>query len=94
MTKWEHMAALIGAIPDLQGARCVNHVELFDNAIARRRDAAGKLAPKSEVDAARSAALRVCESCPALARCEAWLEGVRPYRRPRGVVAGQVVKLP
>lgn len=93
MTRWEHTAARVGAIPHLEGARCVNHVELFYNAITRRRDGREARA-KSEVNAARSAALRVCESCPALDRCEAWLEDVRSYRRPRGVFAGQVVKLP
>lgn len=94
MTTWHHMAQLIAGLPDLPGARCANHVELFERSIARHRDATGNLAPKTELDAARSAALRICESCPALARCEAWLASVRPYRRPRGVVAGQVVKLP
>ena len=94
MTTWDHMAELLADLPDLPGARCVNHVELFDRSIARHRDAAGNLAPEAELDGARSAALRICESGPALARCEAWLASVRPYRRPRGVVAGQVVKLP
>nr|WP_233209245.1 hypothetical protein [Mycobacterium sp. ENV421] len=81
------MAALLADIPDLPGARCAGLADLFEATV----DEHGKAAPRSEREDARTAALRLCNACPSLAPCRAWLDGLRPTQRPRGVVAGQVI---
>jgi hypothetical protein len=43
-------------------------------------------------DAVTERALAVCASCPALGPCEVWLRRLEPSERPRGVVAGRVIK--
>lgn len=63
--------------PALPGARCVASPALFD--------------PASESDEhafATDAAKRLCATCPALADCRRWLDGMAPGDRPSGVVAG------
>jgi hypothetical protein len=39
-------------------------------------------------------ATHLCQSCPALAACGQWLDSLKPARRPRGVVAGRVIRPP
>jgi hypothetical protein len=39
---------------------------------------------------AHDRAIRVCESCPVLTACRAWVESVQPMERPAGVTAGLV----
>lgn len=92
MTNWEHMAALVGWIPDLPGARCRGRHELFDATIRGRRDASATLPSRAELAEARSEALRICAACPALTACRSWVDDMRPSRRPRGVVAGRIVE--
>ncbi|OSC32052.1 hypothetical protein B8W69_02850 [Mycobacterium vulneris] len=89
MTNWEHMSALVGGIPDLRAARCKGRADLFEATVAVRRIDGGS--SRNEVNAARVAALRLCAACTALEQCRAWLATLRPTRRPRGVVAGQVI---
>jgi WhiB family transcriptional regulator, redox-sensing transcriptional regulator len=69
-------------IPRLPGARCRGHSELFDEPPAD--DPYG--------DAVTERALAVCASCPALGPCEEWLRRLEPRERPRGVVAGRIIK--
>lgn len=37
-----------------------------------------------------SAAVAVCNGCPALEACRAWVNNLPPSKRPHGVVAGKV----
>ena len=84
---WNSMSALLADIPDLPGARCAGLADLFEATV----DEHGKADTRTERERARIAALRLCNACPALAPCRAWLDGLRPTWRPRGVVAGQVI---
>ncbi len=85
---WTHMAELLASIPDLPGSRCKGRADLFEATVAEY----GKPASRAELDTSRAAALRLCADCPALAPCRTWFNGLRPTRRPRGVVAGQIVR--
>ncbi len=68
--------------PALPGARCRGKPHLFDP---------GRKGERAEVVAQRHAqATAMCQRCPALDACAAWIEGLRPSQRPHGVVAGQV----
>lgn len=94
MNDWDTMSALLGGVPDLSGARCRGRHELFDSTIAGQQSRpADEFTPSSrnELDNACNAALRLCAMCPALDPCRAWLDRQRPTRRPRGVIAGQLI---
>ncbi len=67
-------------IPNLPGAACRGHAELFD--VAGRDDPA--------VERAQA----VCAACPALRDCRRWLAGLPRLVRPCGVVAGRYVPPP
>lgn len=69
----------IAVPPDLPGAACVSRRKVFD-AVAM---------PSASVYA-HDRAIRVCESCPVLTACRAWVESVQPMERPAGVTAGLV----
>jgi hypothetical protein len=46
-------------------------------------------------DEARHAQARgLCQRCPALAACTAWVESQPPRRRPTGIVAGRLYPTP
>lgn len=75
----------LGGLPVLPGARCRHRWELFDATIHE-----GRGAPTTAVLDARNEALAICNSCPALAACAAWVESLPPRHRPHGVIAGQV----
>lgn len=80
-------------VPDLPGARCIGRAALFE-ATTRRIDAPTRKARsvlRADREAARSVALRVCRGCPSLDAFRTWVESMGPTRRPRGVVAGQVI---
>lgn len=94
MPDWDTMHALVAGAPDLAGARCRGRHELFDSTIPGRQEPSGKPPSRTELDNARIAALRICATCPALDPCRAWFDTLRPYRRPLGVTAGQVVRQP
>lgn len=82
MSTLDALLDAIGAAPVLPGARCRRRHHLFD-AAAPNED--------PEVVSARHAqAFGLCSHCPALDRCAEWFDGLRPSKRPHGVVAGQV----
>ncbi|SIK28854.1 hypothetical protein [Mycobacteroides abscessus] len=86
---WETTRALLAGIPELPGAPCKGRSDLFERTVGEHR-MTGRLT-KTEVDDARSEALRICASCPALDPCRAYVGALPATRRPRGVVAGLVV---
>jgi WhiB family redox-sensing transcriptional regulator len=83
------LAGLALGIPALPGALCVGSADLFDP-----RDKAAEDA--EDVAYRHEAALQLCASCPARARCEEWLAGLDPGDpyRPTGIVAGQLIRRP
>jgi hypothetical protein len=81
-TQLDDILAAVGAAPALPGAKCRGRHHLFDPA--------GLSEDPNTVAARHALALSLCEHCPALARCEAWLESLPPRRRPHGVIAGTV----
>ncbi|MCG7582795.1 hypothetical protein [Mycolicibacterium sp. OfavD-34-C] len=90
MTDWNTVRPLLAGIPALPGASCKGRSDLFERTIRERRTD-GRL-DCAELENARCEALRVCNNgCPALAACRAWLDALPAMRRPRGVVAGQVI---
>lgn len=89
MSDWDTMRALLAGAPDLPGARCKGRCDLFERTTGEDR-AAGR-ATAAELDDARRAALRLCETCPALHPCREYLRALPIAHRPRGVVAGQVI---
>ncbi len=80
------LLAALGAVPALPGARCRNRHELFD--------LAGPDADPDNREYAQNAALALCRTCPALAGCQQWFDGLKPSQRPIGVTAGRVVAEP
>jgi hypothetical protein len=68
----------IEAAPDLHGAACVDHRDLFDAAATR---GGVKFYPQ---------AIQVCESCPALGPCRQWVGALPRTRRPFGVTAATI----
>jgi hypothetical protein len=82
MSQLESLLDAIGAAPALPGARCRRRHHLFDEA-----------APGEDphpVAARHAQAIGLCSHCPAARRCAAWFDSLKPSKRPRGVVAGQV----
>src|SRR6185312_7706559 len=67
-------------IPDLHGAACRGHAEVFD--VADRHDPG--------IAQARS----ICRSCPALQDCRDWLASLPRPMRPSGVIAGRYLGPP
>lgn len=67
--------------PELPGAVCVDAGarEVFDRATDTR------------ISGAVDEAAWACARCPALAACRAWVQGLPPGQRPRGVVGGLVI---
>ncbi len=82
MSAIDQLLDAISAAPCLPGARCRHHSALFDPAADRE--------PADVVEARHTQALTLCEHCPSLARCEAWLDSLPTKKRPTGVVAGRV----
>jgi hypothetical protein len=76
----ELLDTLAHDIPNLPGASCRGHAELFD--VAGRHDPA--------VERAKA----VCASCPVLGDCRRWLASLPRLARPCGVVAGRYVAPP
>jgi hypothetical protein len=68
---------IIATTPDLLGAACRNHRDIFDACSSK---AAGPHA--------YAKAIRVCAACPALEQCYAWVSSLPPRDRPVGVCAG------
>jgi WhiB family redox-sensing transcriptional regulator len=89
MPNWQTMSTLLAGIPDLHGARCKGRADLYDATIGV--SPVDGRPTRDELEKARATALHLCVTCPALDPCRVWLDGQRPTRRPRGVVAGRVV---
>jgi hypothetical protein len=64
--------------PNLSGAACVDHHELFDACTERGANLSYALA------------IKICQGCPALTPCRAWIEGLRPSQRPLGICGGLI----
>ena len=86
VTPTDLLEELAGSVPTLRGARCRGHSELFDKTIGGKRGQ-----HKITLDA-RSAALDLCATCPALDACRDWIDALPAEERPLGVTAGQVIK--
>lgn len=79
------IATLIGTLimtPDLPGASCVEHREIFDACVSRQAGSA--------YSDTYDRAVKVCSSCPALRDCRRWVTSLPMNRRPYGVTAGLV----
>lgn len=85
---WTDTTELLASLPNLTGAACKGRAALFEATITEH----GKTATKTELEHARTAALRTCADCPALNRCRRWFDSLPAAHRPRGVVAGQIVR--
>ena len=75
-------SALSGA-PDLPGAACINKWGLFDP------EPEGRTERAADTQQRHAQAVAICESCPVLAPCRDWLNGLPRGKRPAGVVAGR-----
>ena len=75
------LADLLGAIaaaPNLHGAACREHPEVFTATM-------GKAAGRPGVYAR---AIAMCQACPALAACTTWVDSLPASDRPTGVTGG------
>lgn len=79
----QELLADLAAAPRLSGASCRGHAQLFDRTSGKSQ--------ATDTRKARTAALTVCHTCPALQACSGWLDRLPPNQRPTGVVAGQIV---
>jgi WhiB family redox-sensing transcriptional regulator len=70
--------AALSGVPRLDGARCEGRPELFD------------LDDRSDPELIERAA-HMCNACPVLRACAAWLDSLPPKLRPSGVVAARLL---
>lgn len=75
-------------VPDLDGAACKGRHELFDATVYQGPHKAGEV--RIDIGYAREKAMQICATCPAIKSCSEWVDSIPAYRRPAGVVAGQV----
>lgn len=83
---FDSLLASLAGVPALPGARCRGRHHLFDARLAGE-----------DVDVANarhSQALELCAGCPALSRCEEWVDSLPPSRQPAGIVAGRLCRPP
>jgi WhiB family transcriptional regulator, redox-sensing transcriptional regulator len=73
---------VLAGTPHLDGAACSGRPGTFDQHSRRDRNH----------DRDEETALCICTTCPALSACGRWLDGLEPFERPHGVVAGRVVE--
>ena len=64
--------------PNLPGAACVTHRDIFDACTDRR----ARTAYRHAID--------ICVGCPVLAQCSAWISSLPPSQRPFEVTAGRI----
>lgn len=83
MNPFEQVLSALAAAPVLRGARCRGRHYLFDPQEGRESD--------ETANARHLQALGLCERCPALSACQAWLDSLPRSKRPCGVVAGRVI---
>lgn len=81
---WEGIASALAGLPDLRGAMCVGRWDLFD---ADQDDADDRAW-------AIERAVEICQTCPVLAACIVYVDGLKPSQRPPGVVAGRTQHAP
>jgi WhiB family redox-sensing transcriptional regulator len=82
MIQLDTLLMTIAGAPALPGARCRGRHHLFDEQNGSE---------SSETAAARHRqALGLCQHCPALTACRAWLDTLPARKRPQGVVAGTI----
>lgn len=74
------LLASLAAAPSLPDASCRGLWDTFDP---------GRQEDTEALHERHRTALRVCERCPELAPCRAWLDGLPKTERPLGVVAGR-----
>ena len=86
MSTLQQLLDAIGAAPVLPGARCRGRHHLFDEAQPGENP--------DTVAARHNQALGHCSHCPSLTRCQTWFLGLKPSKRPPGVVAGQIIQGP
>lgn len=71
-------------MPALPGALCRGDWELFDATIGSRGG------DREQLQAARDAAVELCQRCPALGQCRAWLDSLPKTARPSAITAGRL----
>lgn len=84
LSSFDDLLSSLAGAPVLPGARCRGRHHLFD---PERQDEAHDTAQLRHRQA-----ITLCEGCPALAACRAWVETLPPRKRPPGVVAGQLTE--
>lgn len=75
---WQNLVGALAAVPSMPGAKCAGRWGLFD--------------VTDPDDERAQAAVNLCASCPALAKCREWFDGLPAARRPIGVIAGRIIK--
>lgn len=75
----EDLLRTLAETPDLPGAACMAHREVFDRCTA-----------KAAKPSSYARAIQVCADCPALPKCRAWVRSLPPRKRPEGVTAGVI----
>ena len=86
MSALETLLASLAGVPALPGARCRGRHHLFDAKLAGE---------EADVANARHAqALALCAGCPALTRCEEWIDSLTRAAQPAGIVAGRLCRPP
>ena len=78
---WESFADSLRAIPSLPDALCIGRYELFDEP--------DKNEDPDDVTYRHERAVALCEACPELDHCGAWLAGLKP-KAVTGVIAGEI----
>jgi hypothetical protein len=68
----------LGTTPDLPGAACVEHRDIFDACTDRRARTSYRHA------------IHICTGCPVLGACSAWITSLPLSERPFGVTAGRI----
>jgi hypothetical protein len=82
MSQLDDLLEAVGAAPALPGAKCRGMHHLFDAAQSGEDPAV--------VDQRHTQAQSLCATCGSLSRCRDWVDGLKPSKRPAGVVAGLV----
>jgi hypothetical protein len=68
----------LATTPNLPGAACVSHRDVFDARTDRRAQFTNRRA------------IRICAGCPVLLECSAWISSLPLSERPFGVTAGRI----
>ena len=82
-TEFQSLLSSMAGVPVLPGARCRGRHHLFDPATADE--------PEPVTEARHQKAVKICQSCPALEICAAWVNTLPASKRPPGVIAGRKI---